>query len=693
MLLMWRNVPRKNISSRIADVFRPRRKTVQQFVGAADRTAEERDLSPDAHGDFPGHSLPIGKFILVFVIVAAIGIVTFGVFAYERKMGQLTQVAESLGEAQNILPGLRGYDELFKDEGDGVPAEQANPFAGFSDGAISLSDMLGGVQALFTDVGSTFTSAQDVTGRLGTLIGHANRLDQEGVRMMLTGRGEELLALMRETRDDLKDIDSALQNLSKTPGTLKTFMPLEPAEYLDYRIMVNRAKTVFDAAIAWLSEDKRHVAVFFLNPAELRPGGGFIGSYADLTLDHGSLVSMTVHDVNEPDRELAASIVPPRELQGLVKRWRAADANWFFDFPASAEKVLSFMDASKLYSAESPYFDAAFGVSAPVIRDILAKVGPLKLASGDTITAESFLMDIQRQVQLAQERGDDSPKLILGELAPLIMSAMSSDGFSWDNRMETVASWVTHKDLMVYFREPTLQSFAETIGAAGSVFRASADRDVDYLAVVIANIGGGKSDLYTTQDIMLQSQLGADGTVSDHLIVKRTHNGTKAKEWWYRTTNQAFVKIFAPGGAKLGGTTGIAAKTVTPLMNYAKSGYAIDSDLARLEGTARDIVALPGVTQYEESDRTAFGAWMRTPLGETTEMTLDYTTRLFTEPKTGATHTLILERQTGATGTYRVELHAPVGFRWRENGLPVYEYETTDLPGRLVITLTLEQAL
>jgi hypothetical protein len=245
--------------------------------------------------------------------------------------------------------------------------------------------------------------------------------------------------------------------------------------------------------------------------------------------------------------------------------------------------------------------------------------------------------------------------------------------------------------MMVYIREPALQNLAETVGAAGSVMQTEADGGPDYLAVVVANVGGGKSDLFTTQDTTLQSQLGADGTVANHIIVKRRHAGTDAKEWWYRMTNQAFVKVFVPSGAKLDGGTGIVQKTVTPLVNYGKGGYETDADLARLEETAKDVLTVPGVTQYKESGKTVFGAWVRTPLGETSEFTMDYTMRSSGPIEDGRTHTLVMERQTGATGTYRAELHAPVGFRWRENGLPVYEYGTTDLPGRLVMTLTLER--
>ncbi len=690
---MWRNVPRKNISTRIADVFRPRRKSVGEFVGAADDVRAERAPAPDMHGEFPERSFPMRRFVLVFAVVGILGVVLAGALAYQRKVDQLHRVAESLGGAQAILPGLRGYEGLLNDGSEGLSGVETSPLTKLMNGATSIGDMFTVAQALFADLGGTFTSAQAVSDRLGALFGHVERLRRDGLRMMLNDGGNELIAMLRAAREDLGGLNEALEELEQIPGPLKTFMPMSPGEYLDHRVAVNRAVNTLDAAIAWLDGKERHIAVFFLNPAELRPGGGFIGSYADVTLVNGSLRSLTVHDVNEPDRGLQRNIVPPRELQGLVKRWRAADANWSFDFPASAEKVLSFMDASELYPGDEPYFDAAVGVSAPVVRDILTKLGPLKLSPKQVITADNFLTEIQREVQLAQERGDDAPKLVLGELAPMILSIMRSEEFAWDEGPDVVAGWVIRKDLMAYVREPALQNFAETVGMAGQVFRASANDDVDYLAVAIANIGGGKSDLYTKQEVTLQSQLSADGVLSNHVIVKRMHQGTKAAEWWYRTPNQAFVKVFAPNGAKLEGGSGIIERSVTPLVNYAKGGYETDADLARLEATAKEVVAVPGVTQYEESGKTVFGAWMRTPLGETTELTMDYAVRKLTLPKDGGTHTFVLERQTGAFGKYRVELHAPVGYRWRENGLPVYEYETADLPARLVITLTLEQAL
>jgi predicted lipoprotein with Yx(FWY)xxD motif len=64
---------------------------------------------------------------------------------------------------------------------------------------------------------------------------------------------------------------------------------------------------------------------------------------------------------------------------------------------------------------------------------------------------------------------------------------------------------------------------------------------------------------------------------------------------------------------------------------------------------------------------------------------------LLAPPRDGGTYAVVLEKQAGASGKYHIEVSAPVGFRWKENGLPVFEYETDNLPGRLVLDLTFEK--
>ena len=96
-----------------------------------------------------------------------------------------------------------------------------------------------------------------------------------------------------------------------------------------------------------------HILVMLQNPSEIRPAGGFLGSYADVTIASGTITDISVHDIADVDMAFTQKIVPPKPLQLEVARLRPADANWFFDFPSSASKTISFFNESSLYSTDN----------------------------------------------------------------------------------------------------------------------------------------------------------------------------------------------------------------------------------------------------------------------------------------------------------------------------------------------------
>jgi len=52
---------------------------------------------------------------------------------------------------------------------------------------------------------------------------------------------------------------------------------------------------------------------------ELRPGGGFIGSYGILTMDKGKVSDFKIHDVYDADGKLKASIEPQFPVRRYLK--------------------------------------------------------------------------------------------------------------------------------------------------------------------------------------------------------------------------------------------------------------------------------------------------------------------------------------------------------------------------------------
>jgi hypothetical protein len=72
-------------------------------------------------------------------------------------------------------------------------------------------------------------------------------------------------------------------------------------------------------------------------------------------------------------------------------------------------------------------------------------------------------------------------------------------------------------------------------------------------------------------------------------------------------------------------------------------------------------------------------------------MTFDYSRNLFTTPASGVQYQFVFERQSGVAGNNKIEIDAPLGFVFAENGLASFTYESTSTPGRLTFNLTLQK--
>jgi len=74
---------------------------------------------------------------------------------------------------------------------------------------------------------------------------------------------------------------------------------------------------------------------------ELRPTGGFIGSFGLLNFENGKLGNLNVNDIYAIDGQLKGHVAPPDELLHFLGQpnWYMRDSNWSPDFPISAERA------------------------------------------------------------------------------------------------------------------------------------------------------------------------------------------------------------------------------------------------------------------------------------------------------------------------------------------------------------------
>lgn len=634
--------------------------------------------------------LPRGiKWGVAGLMVLFVGGFVVSYFVVKHKVA--ATISSQIGTLQAGVADLQEFD----------PQSASQEFSSL-DAATSSAGAWDSIVSLFTGSGGAIRSFTDLSGRLTTLANNMANIESDAFGFVSQSGSSTLATDLGTTRDTLAAIDADTKQLSGAATSyLGASSPLGGNSYLALAAQVEGAENFLNAFVPWLSDASttHHILVLFENPSEMRPGGGFLGSYADVSIRGGAITNVAVHDIADVDAAFTPKIVPPAPLQLTEAAFRPADANWFFDFPTTASETIGMFEASGLYGGSSTgtptTFDGVVAVTPQVMSDLLSVTGPIDVAS-TTFTSDDLVTQIQKIVQAGQAKksGGDAtyPKEILAQLYPTLLQQLASSTDAEKQQILGLAlNWVADKDVMVYSTDPAFQTFTKANGAAGDVYQLPSNFNGDYLAIANADINSDKSERYVAQTVTYDAQIGASGTLTDSVIVNRVHNGKTSPYWWYQTTNQDYMQIFVPNGSTLTNEGGGITKSVPAPVNYIRDGYSTDPLVLAVATTTLTDFSYPKVTMQSEFGKQIFAVWDRTYAGSSSTISLDYTHELYTTPAAGTQYQFVFERPSGATGNYHIEVDAPLGFVFAENNLATYTYNSTSTPGRLIIDLTLQK--
>jgi len=556
-----------------------------------------------------------------------------------------------------------------------------------------------GVLALSSVGGRFFSQIQDLPDVFKELIGVSQTavdisedvtfLKNEALSLVLEQRGEELISRLRGFEEKIETLEAyahILEGRNAQLGNLTEQLP-ELISQLRELGGVNRA------IISFLdSKNDRDVLVLLQNSSEMRPGGGFIGSYAHVLLDHGSLKDIDVVDIYDPDGQLDLKIIPPPPLQLITKNWGARDSNWFFDFPTSANQVMDLLNSSKIYQERGVVFDSVIALNDKVLGDVIRLIEPIDLPEyALSLDSENFLAEIQREVEAGKDKARGEPKKILKVLTPMIIDRLANLNDSDQLVLKDLVGYhIQTRNIMAYVNNAVLEDYIQKAGLGGEVAQFSDEVFADYLAIVNANIAGQKTDIFMDQSIDLVSTVSADGGVENVVSVTRTHNGVGQKEWWYNATNKDYMQIFTPIDSRATLAAGQDKWPADPKYNYA--GYETDGDLAQILSNLTFLADLE-IEEFISDDKQVFAGWLNTGVGKTKTFELTY--KLNQRIDLSRSHVplrAVFERQSGVATSFNYLIKAPAGFYWQESGANIFEYRDLDPAGRVIIELTLVRA-
>ncbi len=246
-------------------------------------------------------------------------------------------------------------------------------------GFIAFSSLAGRLIPALKEIPQTIKNFSLLSSKTLDVAENIDYLKNNVLRLLIKNEGEKTIEILEKINLDINDITKLSteikyrsQKLENLNNQIAAVSSIFKNDFFDINSNLYKIKSFIDSLLTILkSPEDQHILILFQNPSEMRPAGGFLGSFGDLVINQANLKEIKVDDIYNADRQLNLKLIPPQELQGITKNWGARDANWFFDFPLSAEKTASLLEKSDLFSKQSTQFQTVVGINTKVFGTIL----------------------------------------------------------------------------------------------------------------------------------------------------------------------------------------------------------------------------------------------------------------------------------------------------------------------------------
>lgn len=485
---------------------------------------------------------------------------------------------------------------------------------------------------------------------------------------------QQALPQYEEAKRALRDINASVLPADQRQA-FETFVTVFSTFVDDMHDLTDLSGILYDI---FGGNDFRRYLVLFQNSSEIRPTGGFIGSYAILDTQKGRIENIDIPGGGTYDiqGQLDEYLIPPTPLQLVNSRWELQDANWFFDFPSSARKAESFVS-----NAKGMTFDGTIAVNASVIERLLRVIGPVEASLYDLLLdADTVLPTLQAHVEDEYE-DPAAPKQILSDVFDELLGAMQHvDPDQLLSLLHELHDALSEKEIQIALHDAPAAQKLESFGWTGAI--ASTAPRQDYLAVVATNVQGQKSDARIEQEVSHVASVQDDGSVIVTLRITRTHTGDP-EETYYGASNIAYMRTYVPDGSVLLDASGFSYPPESAF-HVPEEWYQEDPDLVRIEQEV-GIHKETGTRITNEFGKTVFGNWMMLPAGSSSTITFTYRLpfsivdkkvdqNIFTEffsqsPEAVSRYSLLVQKQSGVASTLAASVIYPDNWtpRWKSD--------------------------
>lgn len=402
---------------------------------------------------------------------------------------------------------------------------------------------------------------------------------------------------MKTLNDDLPAIDESMKGLAiELPGS--KLPKLTPYTTLMRSIIQDEDK------IFGVHKPSKYL-LLFLNNKELRPGGGFIGSYAVVTIQYYTLLDVEIQDVYTADGQLKVHIDPHPAVAKYLGQpdGYLRDSNFSPDWPTNAESAKRYLYESLRTSG----IDGVVGITTTALEYAVGAYEKVYLPDfKQEITQYNVYQKTQESVEKDFFPGSRQKKTFLSSLANTMR--ITFDLASPTRLFEAFDRGIREKHMVLAIDAPNVSRALKQLGFDGRQHPAT----YDYVMPVEANVGINKSNFFVKRRLDMTSDLS--NPARPKRKVTMTYENVKRKDTIPTDGYRMFFQLYLPSNvtiqyAKVDGGVPVDYDVKD------ENGYRIASMYVTVEPLKKSVIELEYTSEQPENKDGTYSVYFEKQIG------------------------------------------------------------------------------
>jgi len=360
--------------------------------------------------------------------------------------------------------------------------------------------------------------------------------------------GKQLAELITKPNKSEFEIKKARSLFSQSTAVLAT---IEDQLIILYRkvpsfLLNKKNNETFQTAIAELRKGRKaatlvpellgdptekKILILFANNMELRPGGGFIGSFGVLQTKKFGIEKLTVYDVYDADGQLTAHVDPPTPIRQYLNQphWFLRDSAFFPDFYDTYQQASFFLQKEMGFS----HWDGCVLLTTSAVKDIVGSFGAITLPDyNEKITKDNFYIKTQFYAENNFFPGSTQKKGFLSAVVKQIFTELSSADPTLLG--SAVIQAFDQKNIVTYLENTDMQKKIDDLywnGKTAIPFCPASNQTncyADYQYALDANVGVNKANFFVDRTYNVKTSISSQGLVLTTLEIHYKNNSLNA---------------------------------------------------------------------------------------------------------------------------------------------------------------------